>query len=157
MSENIHNDPDLELDFLDIATSVARQSSLYGYYGELAVDARADRDSAMNLLDRRTAEIELEIRKHAAELGEKMTESKVSALVEANPELADLKADVVEKNRALQKLETKVRALDHKRSMIESAVRMVVSKSMGISNDGVTTEFADAESTRAIRDSLNRK
>lgn len=51
MSENIHNDPDLELDFLDIATSVARQSSLYGYYGELAVDARADRDSAMNLLD----------------------------------------------------------------------------------------------------------
>lgn len=86
-----------------------------------------------------------------------MTESKVSALVEANPELADLKADVVEKNRALQKLETKVRALDHKRSMIESAVRMVVSKSMGISNDGVTTEFADAESTRAIRDSLNRK
>lgn len=157
MPEITNRDPDLEIDFLDIPTAVGMQSSLYGYYGELAVDARAERDSAVNLLDKRTAEVELEIRKRAADTGEKMTESKVSALVEANSELADLKADVVEKNRALQKLETKVRALEHKRSMVESAVRLVVSKSMGLSNDGVTDAFAESESTRAIRDGLNRR
>lgn len=152
-----HYDPDLELDFMDIATSVARQSSLYGYYSELAVDARAERDEAVNDLDRRTAEVELEIRKKADADKQKLTIPEVTALVASNKELADLKAVVVEKNKKFLKLDGKVKALEHKRSMIESAVRMVVSKSMGISTSGVANEYAEDESVDAIRRSLNSR
>lgn len=150
-------DPDLDLDFMDLPTAVARQSSLYGYFSELAVDARAERDDAVNYLDRRTAEVELEIRKKAEANKEKITEARVSALVDSCEELNDLKKDVVEKNRALQKLESKVRALDHKKSMIDSAVRLVVSKSMGMSMDGVSSDFTEEESVNAIRRGLNSR
>lgn len=150
------NDPELEIDFLDLQPAVAKQTSLYDYYGQEAADARADRDTAVNLLDRRTAEIELEIRKNAAQAGEKLTEAKVSAMVEADPEINRLKADVVEANRHLQKMETKVRALDHKKTMIECAVRMVLSKSYNMSEDGVATDWAAEESTASVRRGLNR-
>ena len=43
-------DPDLEIDFLDLQPAVAMQSSLYGYYSDLAVDARMDRDDAVDTL-----------------------------------------------------------------------------------------------------------
>lgn len=152
---NLPKDPDLDLDFLDLQTSVARQSSLYSYYSELAVNARAERDTAANTLDIETAKTELNIRADAANRGEKMTESKVSALVESNDHLAELKAELVQKNKELQSLESKVRALDHKKTMIECAVRMVVSKSMGMSMDGVTDNWSDMETTRSIRNGLN--
>ena len=141
------NDPELEIDFLDLQPAVAKQTSLYDYYGQEAADARADRD---------TAEIELEIRKNAAQAGEKLTEAKVSAMVEADPEINRLKADVVEANRHLQKMETKVRALDHKKTMIECAVRMVLSKSYNMSEDGVATDWAAEESTASVRRGPNR-
>lgn len=158
MEPNIEaTDRDLELDLKDLAPAVARQSSLYDYYGQLAADARADRDTAVNKLDRRTAEVELEIRKAATAAGEKLTEAKVSAMVDADPELNSLKADVVEKNRELQHLETKVRALDHKKTMIECAVRLSISKSNGMSMDGAVTDWSAEDSQASIRKSLNKK
>lgn len=157
MANEIKGDPDLEVDFMDLQTAVARQTSLYDYYGQMAADARADRDTAVNLLDRKTAEVELEIRKAAAQAGEKLTEAKVAALVEADPELSALKADVVEKNKALQRLEVKVRALDHKKTMIECAVRMTLSKSYNMSEDGVSNDWAGEESTASVRRGLNHK
>ena len=156
MAEIINRDPDLDVDFMDLQTAVARQTSLYDYYGQKAADARADRDTAVNFLDRKTAEVELEIRKAAAQSGEKVTEAKVAALVEADPELSTLKADVVEKNKVLQKLETKVRALDHKKTMIECAVRMTLSKSYNMSEDGVSSDWAGQESTASVRRGLNK-
>ena len=148
-------DPDLEIDFLDLQPAVAMQSSLYGYYSDLAVDARADRDSAVNELDRMTAAIELEIRKNAADKNEKITEGKVSSLVESDDRIVAQKAMVVEMNKAMQKAESKVRALDQKRSMIESAVRMMLSKSNGLSNNGVAEDWSAEDSTRSMRNHLN--
>lgn len=148
-------DPDLAIDFMDLQPAVAMQASLYGYYSDKAVDARAERDSAVNELDRVTSAIELEIRKNAADTGAKITEGKVTALVETDERIVALKALVVEKNKELQKVETKCRALDHKRSMVECAVRMMLSKSNVISQNGVADEWAGEESQRSIRNSLN--
>lgn len=155
MDKNV--DPDLEIDFLDLQPAVAMQSSLYGYYSDLAVDARAERDAAVNELDRMTAATELEIRETAQAKGEKLTEGKVSSLVESDSRIVAQKAIVVEKNKTMQKAESKVRALDQKRSMIECAVRMTLSKSNGMSQNGVTEEWSNEESTRAIRGQLNRR
>lgn len=160
MSENYNFsidkvDPDLYVDFMDLQPAVAMQASLYGYYSDKAVDARAERDSAVNELDTTTAAVELDIRKKATDSGEKITEGKVTARVETDERIVSLKALVVEKNRELQKVEAKCRALDHKRSMVECAVRMMLSKSNVISQNGVTEEWAGEESQRSIRNSLN--
>lgn len=147
-------DPDLEIDFMDLQPPVAMQASLYGYYSDKAVDARAERDSAVNELDRVTAAVELEIRKNAEESGEKLTEAKVNAKVEQDKRVVELKEIVVEKNRILQRHEAKCRALDHKKSMIECAVRMMLSKSNVMSEKGVADEWAGDESQKAIRREL---
>ena len=47
---------DLDLDFKDLETSVARQSSLYDYYASREAEAREDRDRAVNKLDTVTSE-----------------------------------------------------------------------------------------------------
>ena len=147
-------DPDLDIDFMDLQPSVAMQASLYGYYSDKAVDARAERDSAVNELDRVTADVELEIRKKAEENGEKLTEAKVNAKVEQDKRVVDLKDVVVEKNRILQRHEAKCRALDHKKSMIECAVRMMLSKSNVMSEKGIADDWAGDESQKAIRREL---
>lgn len=150
-------DPDLEIDFMDLQPPVAMQASLYGYYSDLAVDARAERDSAVDELTRAEGEVELEIRKNAEENKQKLTIPEVTAKVASHPRLVELRAIVVEKNKAFLKLDSKVKALDHKKSMIESAVRMVVSRSNGISSNGVTEDWSNEDSTRAIRNQLNRR
>lgn len=147
-------DPDLEIDFMDLQPPVAMQASLYGYYSEKAVDARAERDSAVNELDKMTAAVELEIREDAAKSGEKLTEAKVNAKVEQDKRVVALKEDVVEKNRILQRHEAKCRALDHKKSMIECAVRMMLSKSNVLSEKGVADDWVADESQRAIRNQM---
>ena len=147
-------DPDLEIDFMDLQPPVAMQASLYGYYSDKAVDARAERDSAVNELDRITASVELEIREDAAKSGEKLTEAKVNAKVEQDKRVVDLKIAVVEKNRVLQRFEAKCRALDHKRSMLESAVRMMLSKSNVLSEKGVADDWVADESQRIMRNQL---
>lgn len=151
----VETDPDLVIDFMDLPTAVSRQSSLFSYYSEIAVDARASRDEALNALNRKTAEVELAIRSKAKKTGEKLTESTVSANVGTDEELCSLKAAVVERNRELGKAEAKVRALDHKRTMVEAAVRMALSKSMGMSMSGVSEEYTGDTAQRAIRGELN--
>lgn len=153
--DDVETDPDLVIDFMDLPTAVSRQSSLFNYYSEIAVDARARRDEALNALNRKTAEVELAIRAKARISGEKLTESTVSANVDIDEELCSLKAAAVERNKELGKAEAKVRALDHKRAMVEAAVRMALSKSMGMSVSGVSEEYTCDTSQRAIRDELN--
>lgn len=146
---------DLDLDFKDLQTHVARQSSLYDFYASKAAEAREARDRKVNALDARTAQVELEIRKSAAQSGEKLTEAKVSAMVEADPELITLKDEVVTANRTLQDAETKVRALDHKKTMIECAVRMAISNSYETSQSGAVSDYSAENVNREMRKNLN--
>ena len=67
----VETDPDLVIDFMDLPTAVSRQSSLFSYYSDIAVDARASRDEALNTLNCKTAEVELAIRANAKKSGEK--------------------------------------------------------------------------------------
>ena len=149
-------DPDLEIDFMDLQPVVAMQSSLYGYYSDLAVDARAERDTAVDELTRAEGEVELEIRKNAEANKQKLTIPEVTALVASSPRLAELRAIVVEKNKAFLKLDSKVKALDHKKSMIECAVRMMLSKSNIMSSNGVVDEYGENYSRDEIRRNLKR-
>jgi hypothetical protein len=153
----INRDPDLDLDFMDLQTAVSRQTSLYDYYAQKCADARADRDEAVNRLDARSAQVELRIRQEAEAAKQKITIPEVTAQVAANEELIGLRQDVVDKNREYLRLDAKVRALDHKKTMIECAVRMTLSKSYNMSEDGVSVGYAEQESTASVRRGLNHK
>lgn len=150
-------DPDYEIDFQDLQPAVAMQSSLYGYYSEKAADARAERDSAINALKRMEGEVELEIRKKADESKQKLTIPEVTAKVAADPRLAEQRRVIVEKTREFLKLDGKVNALDQKRSMIECAVRMTMSRSNSLSRTGVFDDWTANKSQDEIRASLNRQ
>lgn len=147
---------DLDLDFKDLETSVARQSSLYDYYASREAEAREDRDRAVNKLDNMTARTELRIRKEAADSGEKLTEAKVFALVGADEELERLREDVVKANRKLLDASRVVRALDHKKTAIECAVRMVASGSWATSTSTDVSSYKNENTTRSIRENLNK-
>ena len=148
-------DPDLEIDFLDLQPAVAMQSSLYGYYSDLAVDARMDRDDAVDTLKKMEGEVELEIRKDAEKNKVKLTIPEVTAMVASDSRLVEQRKVIVEKTREFMKLDGKVKALDQKKSMIECAVRMMLSKSNVLSSKGVAEDWAGDESTTSIRRHLN--
>ena len=141
---------------MDLQPVVAMQSSLYGYFSELAVDARAERDAAVDELTKAEGEVELEIRRTAEESKQKLTIPEVTAKVASHPRLVELRALVVEKNKEFLKLDGKVKALDHKKSMIECAVRMMLSKSNLMSEKGVVEDYGENYSRDEIRRSLKR-
>lgn len=148
-------DPDLEIDFMDLQPAVAMQSSLYAYYSDLAVDALAERDEAVDALKKMEGEVELEIRKDAEANKQKLTIPEVTALVASDPRLVEQRRVIVEKTKEFKTLDGKVKALDQKKSMIECAVRMMLSKSNVLSSKGVADDWAADESQNAIRRRLN--
>lgn len=113
---------DLALDLFHLDTEVQRQAQLYLHYSEQASDARKERDTAALKLDTRTAEIELALRANPP--GGKITEGGIKAHLDADPELKDLRAAVIEANYGLSLLEGVVRGLDHKKSQLDNAVRL---------------------------------
>ena len=144
------NKTDFNLDTANLMAEVCRQASLYDYYGEQAVNARDARDRTLNKLDQRTAEVELAIRKAAADSGTKLTEGAIHSQVECDPELIQLRDEVVTANKNLGILDTAVRALDHKKSMIEVASRLTLNSLFRADPD----QLADT-ATDSIRDHLN--
>lgn len=147
---------DLDLDFKDLETSVARQSSLFDYYASKEAEARETRDRAVNRLDTQSARTELDIRKNAA-AGEKLTEAKIAAMVLADPELEKLRDEVVTANRALLDASRIVRALDHKKTAIECAVRMSVSRNYETTATGAVSDFKTEKTRDALRANLNKE
>lgn len=148
---------DLDLDFKDLETSVARQSSLFDYYASKEAEAREIRDRAVNKLDTQSARTELDIRKNAAAAGKKLTEATIASMVLADPELEKLRDEVVTANRALLDASRIVRALDHKKTAIECAVRMSVSRNYETTATGAVSEFKTEKTRDALRANLNKE
>ena len=158
-TNEFHNRSDLELDRNDLVGEAARQASLYGYYADQAVQARKTRDEAVNKLTQRSAELNLQIRRTAADRGEKITEGIVQARLDSDPELAELKQVVVQTNSDYLTLDNMLRALDHKKSMIENVTRLTLSEKYALKNsqpnDYAGGSYGDAVAD-SIRDSLNQ-
>ena len=150
---------DLELDRSDLIGEAARQASLYGYYADQAVKARSDRDTAVNRLTQRSAELNLQFRKMAADKGLKVTEGTIQAQLDSDPELIELKADLVRTNANYITLDSMLKALDHKKSMIEIVSRLTLSEKYAAAKANDPTlqggAYGDA-SADAVRDYLNQ-
>lgn len=134
MEGNFHRstNPDFQIDMMDLQTEVGREPSTYAYYSDQLVDAKEERDKLLNKLTLREGQIELEVRKDAAEKGTKLTEAYLVAIMKSNQELLDLKQEIVQANKKVGTLTTCVTAMEHKKSMLSNAVSMAVTNTCGL-------------------------
>lgn len=111
----------------DLADDIRKQSSLFQYYGKLAINAK--REAAQAKLRYKTAagERELALRGEADAAGKKYTESLIKAKLATDESLIELESAYIDAEAVANLLDTAKWAMDHKRSMIDDAVRLEIS------------------------------
>lgn len=147
------NRSDLEIDRGDLAGEMAKQASLYDYYAEEAANAKAEADRADASTTALVARTELAIRKDAETSGMKLTEGRIKAMVDCDPQVTAARMDVIEKTKAWAILRAMVSALDHKKTMLDGLNRARISKAYAVSGgmDDNGPDYGDDP----IGDSLN--
>lgn len=114
---------DVKIDKLGLDEAAAEQAGIYYHWAQEAAEARAARDKADNRVEYRKAEIALNLRRNPP-ANVKITEASIAELVCADPEIIELEDKLVEANKKLALAEGALRALDHKKSMIDNLVRL---------------------------------
>lgn len=142
----------ISLNRFELEMEAERQSHLYYEAGEELAEAKALRDQAANRLKIRKAEIEIDIRRNPPE-SPKITESVVAALLARDPELKELEEDLTILSKSVAHLEGLMRALDHKKSMLDNLVRLYLA---GYYADPKREGTTTAQATN-LRGYLNRK
>lgn len=125
---------------IDLADDIRKQSSLFQYYGKLAVNAKREAAQAKLRLKQATSEKELSIREKAQKDGAKITENQIKAMLGVDSDLITLENELIDAEATAGLLENARWAMDHKKSMIDDAVRLEVS---GGFNGGIEGAIAD--------------
>ena len=102
------------------------QPAVFHYWAEKEAEIKAARDKADNRLNLIRAEVELEIRNNAEKYG-KLTEAKVAALIETNPDVIKVKKELVEVKEQANLVSAAVRAMEHRKDQIENLTRLWIS------------------------------
>lgn len=126
---------------IDLNEDIRKQSSWFQYYGKLAVNAKREAAQAKLRLKQATSEKELSIRKKAQDDGAKITENQIKAMLGVDSDLITLENELIDAEATAGLLENARWAMDHKKSMIDDAVRLEVS---GGFNGGIDGAIADA-------------
>lgn len=126
---------------IDLNDDIRKQSSLFQYYGKLAVNAKREASQAKLRLKQATGEKELALREKAIKDGAKITENQIKAMLAVDPDLIALENELIDAEATAGVLENARWAMDHKKSMIDDAVRLEVSSGF---SGGVDGAIADA-------------
>ena len=137
---------------IDLADDIRKQSSLFQYYGKLAINAKREAAQAKLRLKTATGEKELALRAEADAKGKKYTENQIKALLATDQDLIDLENELIDAEATSGLLETAKWAMDHKKSMIDDAVRLEVS---GGFNGNFANVVADGERLAIRNKNLN--
>lgn len=86
----------------DLNKEFSDQAMLYVYYASIAAQARKEYDTVSLALETAKAKVDLAIREDALKKGEKLTENKVSSMVQLHPQVQSL---VEKRNEAREMLE----------------------------------------------------
>ena len=141
MSEGpVHINPD-NFKIIDLNEDIRKQSSWFQYYGKLAVNAKREAAQAKLRLKQATSEKELALREKARNEGNKLTENQIKAMLGVDSDLIMLENELIDAEAAAGLLENARWAMDHKKSMIDDAVRLEIS---GGFNGSTEAAIADA-------------
>ena len=143
---------DIALDRFHLELEAERQSCAVLYWQSKFSEAQFAYDNAKNECDVLEARLELDIRAKAAEAGEKMTEALAKARVTSHPDLIAKLQEVAKLREQTTTLMGVVKALDHKKSQIETLRALWISGYYADPNKTPTRDLADA-----ARTSLNKK
>lgn len=140
MSEGAVNiNPD-HFKVIDLVDDIRKQSSLFQYYGKLAVNAKREASQAKLRLKTATGERELALRAEADAKGKKYTENQIKALLATDESLIALENELIDAEATAGLLDTAKWAMDHKKSMIDDAVRLEVSGGFNGSIEGAIAD-----------------
>ena len=141
MSEGpVNINPD-NFKIIDLNDDIRKQSSWFQYYGKLAVNAKREAAQAKLRLKQTTSEKELALREKAQKEGNKLTENQIKAMLGVDSDLIMLENELIDAEAAAGLLENARWAMDHKKSMIDDAVRLEIS---GGFNGSTEAAIADA-------------
>ena len=141
MSEGpVNINPD-NFKIVDLNEDIRKQSSWFQYYGKLAVNAKREAAQAKLRLKQATSEKELALREKAQKEGNKLTENQIKAMLGVDSDLIMLENELIDAEAAAGLLENARWAMDHKKSMIDDAVRLEIS---GGFNGSTEAAIADA-------------
>lgn len=135
---NINSD---NFKIIDLNEDIRKQSSWFQYYGKLAVNAKREAAQAKLRLKQATSEKELALREKAQKEGNKLTENQIKAMLGVDSDLIMLENELIDAEAAAGLLENARWAMDHKKSMIDDAVRLEIS---GGFNGSTEAAIADA-------------
>lgn len=140
MSEGpVHINPD-NFKIIDLNEDIRKQSSWFQYYGKLAANAKREAAQAKLRLKQATSEKELELREKAQKAGNKLTENQIKAMLGVDADLIILENELIDAESAASLLENARWAMDHKKSMIDDAVRLEISGGFNGSNEAAIAD-----------------
>ena len=140
---------DAKIDKLNLHVAAEEQPGLYAHWAERSADARKRAEGLENKLKLEEATVATRLRGTL----EKVTEGKIAEGVATDPEVIRLKEELVEADHERNLAEAAVRALDHRKSMIEVLARLWTASYYG----DPKTNSRDNDLVQQGRASLNRR
>lgn len=140
---------DIKIDKMNLHIAAEEQADLYAYWAEKSADARKVAEGLENKLDFEEATVATRLRSS----GEKTTEGKIAEGVATDATVIDLKAQLVEAEHTKNQADAAVRALDHRKSMIEVLARLWTASYFG----DPKTNTRDNDLVQQGRSTLNRR
>lgn len=134
-----------------------RHVSLYHYYSKARADAKAELDEANDKLKLTLAEMDGEIRNNWNEDKDgKRTEGAITNKLESNEKIIIQKGKIRDIQKNLYVLDAATFALDHRKSMLDNLVTLLVKGFYSAPNGGKRKDASD-EVVDEIRSKINKK
>lgn len=163
MEYNYENDLAIDPHLLD--EEFLKQPVLYMKYGELSAKANFERDQAKEKMEAIKAEIDSDIRSNPNKYGlGKITEGSISATILTQQKYKDALTEYNNKNLDSSRIQTAVRAFDHRKSALENLVKLWIGEYFSTPRENNTIapgkrlldEIRD-KSAQNQREGLNRR
>ena len=145
------------LDRAHLEQAVLTQASLYDLYASECAKQQSVLDRKKNTLEYISAQKKISIRANADAQKIKMTQDQVDCALEVDPEVHQLKEEILDAEEYLGQLKAAVTAMVHKRDSIENEVRLVLSKASMVVQDvdpDIRLDMQTAAVEKAINESI---
>jgi len=114
---------DVKVDRFFLEKACQEHSNIFRVYSEKLAEAKEERNDAKDVLEYTKSKVEMKYRQ-MKEPPVKITEASVTSLVHTHAKVKDAKKDYTAASKAVDTYEAAVRALEHKKSMIDNLVKL---------------------------------
>ena len=155
------DDPDIENDLkinkFKLDVECEQHAGLYYSYAKQLADAKAEADSAKDRLSLTIADRDAFIRSNwDDEINGKLTEKSVASAVDKDEQVLHSKEDLGKAQKQVYIFDAAVRAFDHRKSMLDNLVTLLV-KGFYAAPNGGRREGPQEQAESSVRNKLNKE